>query len=155
MATTDSRPLAELVKPGDVTMLATTTGAGTSSRPLTVASVQTQHLLFLVDREADWLPSLDRTGPVHATVSASGRNDWLSFNSHASLNEDRALVRELWSAAASAYFDGEDDPRIVVLDLEVIDGEYWSAAGGGPIGRLVSMVSAALGRQSGTHGELT
>lgn len=134
--------------------MVTTTFAGRlTSRPLTTASVQTDHLLFLVDRRADWLGELG-SASVHVTVSGNRRNDWLAVNGTATLNADRALIRELWSPPAGAYFDGEEDPNVTVLDIEVSDGEFWSAPGAGPVGRLISVVASALGRSGGTHGAI-
>jgi general stress protein 26 len=153
MSTTETRQLADLAQPGDTAMLVTLSAGRPSSRPLTVASVQTGHLLFMIDRDADWVPSIGSDHDVHVTITAGGRNDWLSVNGHATFNNDPALIRELWTPAASAYFDGDEDPRLVVLDVEVVEGEYWSAPGAGPVGRLISMVSSKLGRHpQGDHG---
>jgi hypothetical protein len=74
-------------------------------------------------------------------------------------------VAKLWSPAAGTYFDGPDDPRIRVLQVKMDDGEFWSAPGAGPVGRLIAVVSAsvsaavsaALGVETsaGSHGSLT
>jgi general stress protein 26 len=155
---TESKALKDIVKPGDVAMVVTSTDGVLSSRPLTVASVQTDDLLFIVAKDADWLTERVLSGRVHVAVAAGGRNDWVSANGKASLNDDRALLRELWTPFAGAYFESENDPNAVVLDINVQDGEYWSAPGGGPIGRVVAVVSAALGHErlpgAGEHGTI-
>ncbi|MEO7370451.1 MAG: pyridoxamine 5'-phosphate oxidase family protein [Ilumatobacteraceae bacterium] len=146
---TESKALKDIIKPGDVAMVVTSSNGKLSSRPLTVASVQTDDLLFLIDRRADWLTEKILGEHVHVAISAGGRNDWVSVNGKASLNDDRTLIRELWTPFAGAYFDSEDDPNVVVLDIAVNEGEYWSAPGGGPFGRLISIVSTALGHEKG------
>ena len=155
MSTTDhdSKPLDDIVKGGDVGMLCTHHAGRASSRPLTIAKVDGEHLMFLVDRTAPWMADVDQATPVHIAIAASGRNDWVSLNGVVHPTADRAVIDDLWSAPAGAYFDGKDDPNIVALDVAISDGEYWSAPGGGPVGRLISIVSAAVGKgPSGEHG---
>jgi general stress protein 26 len=139
-------------------MVVTSANGVMSSRPLTIASVHTDDLLFLVDRTAEWLTESAFADPVHVTITAGGRNDWVAANGKASLNDDRTLIHELWTPFAGAYFDSEDDPNVTVLQVNVRDGEYWSAPGGGPIGRLVAVVSSAIGHErlpgAGEHGTI-
>lgn len=150
---TETKSLHDVVKSGDVAMLVSHHGGHASSRPLTVAKIDGDTLLFLVDRTAGWFDDVGVGTDVHVAISASGRNDWVSLNGTAMTSTDRATIDELWSAPAGAYFDGKDDPNISVLGVAVRDGEYWSAPGGGPFGRLVALVSAAIGKgPSGDHG---
>ena len=153
---TETKPLADVAKAGDVAMLCTHHAGRASSRPLTVAKVDGDHLLFLVDRTAPWFTDVGAGAEVHVAIAASGRNDWVSLNGAAKPSTDRALIDELWSVPAGAYFDGKDDPNITALDVAVSDGEYWSAPGGGPVGRLVALVSAAVGKgPSGERGTVS
>ncbi|MEO5898540.1 MAG: pyridoxamine 5'-phosphate oxidase family protein [Ilumatobacteraceae bacterium] len=154
---TDTRSLADTVKPGDIAMLVTHHDGAPSSRPITVAKVDGDTLVFLVDRQAGWFADTAAGTPVHVAISASGRNDWVSLNGSAQPTSDRTLIDELWNPAAGAFFDGKDDPNIVVLGVAVTDGEYWSAPGGGPLGRLLTVVAAALGKKgsAGEHGSVS
>jgi general stress protein 26 len=156
--TETAKALKDIAKAGDVAMVVTSANGVMSSRPLTIASVHTDDLLFLVDRTAEWLTESAFADPVHVTITAGGRNDWVAANGKASLNDDRTLIHELWTPFAGAYFDSEDDPNVTVLQVNVRDGEYWSAPGGGPIGRLVAVVSSAIGHErlpgAGEHGTI-
>ena len=152
---TETKSLADVVKGGDVAMLVSHHAGRASSRPLTVAKVDGEHLLFLVDRTASWFGDVADGADVHVAVSAAGRNDWVSLNGVVRVSTDRAVIDDLWSAPAGAYFDGKDDPNITALGVDVRDGEYWSAPGGGPFGRLLALVSAAIGKgPSGDHGSV-
>lgn len=143
----DTRTVGDVADAGDVVMVAVRDSSGRlSSRPLTVAEAERGALRFLVDRSADWIGAVEADRQVNASLTASGRNVWASFSGAAELSGDRTLVDRLWSKPAGAYFGGPDDPNIAVLTVDVVDGEYWSAPGGGPIGRLVSMVGSAVGR---------
>lgn len=143
----DVKAVEDLVDVGDVVMVATQgTDGALASRPLTVAEVDGSRLRFLVDRSAPWAQTVRVGAAVNAALVDSGRNVWASLSGDGVLVDDRALVHRLWSRPAEAYFADADDPSIAVLELDVRDGEYWSAPGGGAVGRLVSMVGTALGR---------
>lgn len=155
--------LESLVHDGDVVMLTTFLGGAEgepqdrhlTSRPLTVAGVGAATLLFLVDAEAAWVAGLGPADEVNASV-ATRRNDWVSVTGPATVTADDEAIAQLWSPAAGAYFDGPTDARIRVLQLHMEVGEYWSAPGTGPLGRLVAMVSAAVGaeRTAGDRGTI-
>jgi general stress protein 26 len=164
MTLEQSRSLDDLVRPGDVAMLTTVDEQGAlSSRPLAIADVHGGVLTFLVDCTASWFsavdddPLADGRDPFDATdrrvhpndvalTITTGRNDWLSMRARATTTFDRTTIDRLWSTAGAAYFDGPDDPTIRALQLSLLDGEYWSAPGGGALGRLVAVVGAVIGR---------
>lgn len=148
--------LESLVHAGDVVMLTTTVAGQLSSRPLTVAGVGGATLLFLVDASASWVAELPPADEVNASV-ATRRSDWVSITGPAVVSNDPEAIVRLWSPAVGAYFDGADDERIRVLQLHMEHGEFWSAPGHGPLGRLVAVVSAAIGTDagSGDRGQIT
>jgi general stress protein 26 len=153
-----SNDLESLVHEGDVVMLTTLDGGDgepqdrrLTSRPLTVAGVGGATLMFLVDGEAHWVVALGPADEVNASISTR-RHDWVSVTGPATVTADDEAIAQLWSPAAGAYFDGPSDPRIRVLQMHMEVGEYWSAPGTGPLGRLVAMVSGAIGAE-GTAGE--
>ena len=160
----EPRSLEALVRAGDVAFLTTIDGSGAmSSRPLTVAEVHGGVLTFLVDGGAAWFDDLDPDGvraapQVHLAI-ANGRNDWIAVRGRPAVSADQETIERLWNPAASAYFDDRHDPSIRALQVSVIDGDYWSSPGGGALGRLASVVGAALGRDGhapgNAHGDVT
>lgn len=146
-----------------------------TSRPLTIAEVHGGVLTFLVDAAAAWFGTIEQAslqhrpdvvGAVDRTPETSevnlaittGRNEWLSVRGRPAVSADPATIDRLWHPAAAAFFDGRDDPGIRALQISLLDGEYWSAPGGGALGRLAAVVGAALRRDDdapGTaHGEI-
>ncbi|WP_367651803.1 pyridoxamine 5'-phosphate oxidase family protein [Curtobacterium sp. MCPF17_052] len=82
----------------------------------------------------------------------------MSIAGTATVTEDRAVVDELWSPFAEAWFpEGRDDPSIRLLTVEGVSVEYWTQDTG-TVGSLVQTLKAALGHQSqpdvGSHGTL-
>lgn len=150
----DGRSLDDLVRSGDVALVTTLDLDGVVEQTLTVADVHGGVLTFLVDASAEWFDAVDGVGvaetdsPVDEVnvAIANGRNDWVSFRGRPAVSADRTTIDRLWSPAATAYFDGPDDPDIRALQVSLVAGEYWSAPGGGALGRLASVIGAALGR---------
>ena len=73
-------------------------------------------------------------------VSFASRQGYLSIAGRASIVRDDALIDELWSPAADAWFpQGRDDPRIAVLEVAGDGAEYWAKTEPG----VFSLVKAA------------
>ncbi len=154
----ETRSLDELVHAGEVVSLTTVApDGGLTSRPLTVAEAHGGVLTFLVDRTAHWAASLVDGARVNVASSGGAHNTWASVSGHVAVSADRSTIERLWSPAAGAFFDGADDDRIAALQVSMDSGEYWSAPGGGPVGRLVALLGAAFGRQepAGSQGEIS
>ena len=148
------RPLDDLVDNGDTVMLTTTVDGRPSSRPMTVAGVSGDRLDFLVDTTTEWVEDVARGGAVvHVTISDTRGNTYLALNGTATMTDDRAEIDRLWNPAASAFFDGQDDPILAVLNFAITDGQYWDSPSG-RIGSLLALVKAAVGGHddAGDHG---
>lgn len=153
----DSRGLDDLVRAGEVAMLTTLDGSGRlSSRPLTIAEVHPGVLVFLIDVTAEWAARLREREQVNTAICAGSGNEWVSVSGRVAISTDRTTIERLWSPAATAFFDDVHDARLGALQVSLDDGEFWSAPGAGPIGRLISVLGAAIGREdtSGEHGEI-
>jgi general stress protein 26 len=59
--------------------------------------------------------------------------------------EDRALIRELWTTAAEAWWDGPDDPGVSVIEVTPIDAQFWE----GPHGLAASVAMMVAAATSG------
>lgn len=126
-----------------------------TSRPLALAGQHGGVLRFLVSTDADWVAGLEvESSPTTVTFSDPTRNTYVALQGGARSTNDRAMVAELWNVGAAAYFEGEDDPKVRVLEVTVHYGEYWD----GPHGRLgqaLNLVKAALGRtDAGEQGDV-
>ena len=136
-------------------MVATADTSGTwRSRPLALAGQEGDVLSFLVGDDADWVVALEQTGsPTTVTFSDPVKNTYVALQGNARAVEDRPRTRALWNPGAAAYFDGQDDPKVRVLDVTVDYGEYWDGPHG-RLGNLVQVASAALGRDLGSQGDV-
>lgn len=152
-----SKQLEELLAPGTTVMFATAAPHGlVSARPLTVARVDGDTIRMLIDSRTGWASALSNGDPVHVGLSDTRDNTWMSLSGTATISTDDALIDELWSPPAAAYFDdGRDTPGIAALSVQGTEGEYWSSASG-RLGSIVSMVRAAVGDadDAGSHGSV-
>lgn len=158
-AAPETRALADLVDPGDVVML-TSSFDGLMSRPITCTEVADDHLAFLVAAGTDWVDALERAEPemgavVGVSAADKGATRYASFSARARVVQDEARAAQLWTPFATGFFSGPDDPQLRVLELDVVDGEWWDGPSTG-LGRLVALVgSAVTGKQlAGAKGEV-
>ncbi len=106
-------------------MLTTIDERGTlSSRPLTVVHVsKAGDVLFVVDRDADWVsPNMEAVN----VAFVDGSSTWISVAGRAVVADDSQLLDDLWNPVLETYFpDGR--ANAVVLRVESDRWEYWTA----------------------------
>lgn len=136
-------------------MVATADADGTwKSRPLALAGQAGSVVSFLVSTDAEWVASLETGGsPTTVTFSDPGKNTYVALQGSARTVDDRARIAELWNVGAESWFESKDDPVLRVLDVQVHYGEFWDGPSG-MVGRAVQLASAALGRPTGSQGDV-
>ncbi len=149
------RTLADVLDGLNIAMVATADDGGTwRARPLSLAGQEADVLSFLVSVEADWVDALEATGsPTTVTFGDPSKNTYVAVQGTARTVDDRSRTAALWNPGAGAYFDGPDDPQVRVLDVEVAYGEYWDGPHG-RVGALVQLAAKALGKETGTQGDV-
>lgn len=99
-----------------------------AGRPLIIQNEDfTGSLWFLVSRTANWTSGV--TGEVQANVTLVdvGHSTWVSLSGTASLVEDRDRIGRMWSDTYASWFDGPDDPDLVLLHFDASHAEYWDS----------------------------
>ncbi|MEH3088143.1 MAG: pyridoxamine 5'-phosphate oxidase family protein [Microbacterium arborescens] len=125
------KTLAELLPDFRFAMVTTTDADGKlTSRPLTVQEAEFDgDLWFVIDRESSVAADIGSRPGVG--VSLSSDDAWVSLAGDAEIVDDRARLDHYWSSTLEAWFpDGPDDPRVTLLRIDAVSGEYWSSAGG-------------------------
>lgn len=141
-----AKKLDDLFAPGDTVMLMTMIDGAHSSRPMTVAGVEGSRLSFLVDARTEWFdPVAAGRADVHVTLADVRHNTYAALNGPTRVSRDPGEIALLWSPAAGAFFDGENDPSIAVLHVTATDGQYWDS----PSGRLGTLFALAKAKVTG------
>jgi general stress protein 26 len=62
-------------------------------------------------------------------VSLAHARRFVSINGHIELVADRAKIDALWREPYRIWFDGKNDPELVLLRFTPFDAEYWDNTG--------------------------
>lgn len=117
------------------------------SRPLAVLDRDFDGDMYFLTAE----PS-SKTDQVAAdrqvNVSMQSGDDFLSIAGTASVSRDQALIDELWSPAASAWFEhGREDPAVALLRVHADSAEYWTVDSPKPIALIQYAKAIITGEQ--------
>jgi general stress protein 26 len=99
-------------------------------------------IFFLTDAQAAKDKEIDLNDTVCLVFSDIRKQHYVSLTGRAELSDDRAKIKQLWSALDSAFWSDENDPSIRVLKITPTIAEYWGRAGA--VASTVEMVKAAL-----------
>lgn len=136
--------LGELLKKFRFAMLTTRTADDKlTAHPLTVQEAEFDgDLWFIIGKDASAVEDIARDPSVG--VSLSSNDSWVSLAGTATVVDDLAKLRELWNPAVGAWFpNGPEDPRVALLKVDALSGEYWDSPGG-KVATLVSLVKSKL-----------
>lgn len=124
--------LHQLLQEFSTVMLGTFERSGDESsfiaRPMHVARLEADcSMTFLSAIGTDKVDEALRTHA--AQVIGQSKTRFFTMRGQVSVSRDRGRVRELWSGMNEIWFDGPDDPRIVLIDFYPEEAELWDASG--------------------------
>jgi general stress protein 26 len=140
----------DLMKKITFAMLVTRDGDKIRSRPM-AATVEPEHnaIYFLTDARRHKDEEIARDHHVNLAFADPSAQKYVSLSGTATVSNDRAKIRELFTTAAKAWWDNADDPNIRVLKIAPEEAEYWDSPG-----TLVSYVKMAVAAVSGSRPDL-
>lgn len=96
------------------------------TRPMT-AMVEDGHgpIWFFTSRDNAMVNRLDGGARAVAAFSSKGHDLFASLLGTLSIDQDRAVIERLWNPFIAAWFEGKDDPRLVLLRLDAEQAEVW------------------------------
>lgn len=157
---TAAQKIAELVKAGDSCFFCTVgLNSRLHARPMMVSEVEAGAVLwFFTEIDSYKTIELDRDPRVTMFFKEGDHGGHLKLDGKAVQVSDRATIHRLWSPRLRAWFtQGEDDPRICLLRVEPVSGEYWDTRDGTAISAIKMLFGAITGQrmEDGVHGKLT
>ncbi|MGZ3418957.1 MAG: pyridoxamine 5'-phosphate oxidase family protein [Polyangiales bacterium] len=121
--------LRELLKQFRTAFLVTHEGAGRPrGRPLAIAKVEDDATVWFAT--ASHSPKVaEIANDAAACVLCHRDRDeaWVSLSGAATLVRDRAKIAELWGANMKPWFEGPDDPAIVLVKVKTAHAEYYES----------------------------
>ena len=144
----------ELMKKIQFALFTTWDGSKQAAWPLT-ANVEKDEgaIYFLVGGAGEKYEHLDQYPAVTLGFADPGGPKYVVVSGHATINNNRAKIKALWSPFAKAWWDSADDPDIRLLTVHPDSAELWDSPNK-LIATAVMLTAAATGTKPpvGDHG---
>lgn len=100
---------------------------GGHTRPMTAIVEDGHGPLWFFTGKPNALADLAADGGRRAVAafSAKGHDLFASIHGTLRVDNDRAVIERLWNPFIAAWFEGKDDPNLVLLRLDAEDAEVW------------------------------
>ena len=154
------KKIAELVKGIKIAMLNSVAEDGRiSSRPMAMQDVPFDGTIwFLASIKSEKITEIEHDHDVTLTFAEPSDSKYISLKGRASYNQDKAKIHELWNGWYKAWFpEGEDDPDIAVVRVDVSEADYWEANASKIVVGVKYAIAAATGGDvpTGESGHVT
>lgn len=142
--------LRQLVKQAPTCFFCTAIAGGkpVATRPMAVQQVDDQgRLWFLSASDSHQNREIGKDPAVQLMFQGSSHSDFLTLYGQAKITTDRAKIKELWQPLMKTWFtEGEDDPRITVIQITPGQGYYWDTKHNRAIAFAKMVVGAITGK---------
>ena len=127
---------------------AVATGNSSGVRPMNVRKVDDAgHLWFLAAGDSHLILELTKNPAVDLFFQGSAHSDFLHLTGSATTSRDKARIKDLWEPILKTWFtEGENDPRITVIQVTPGDGYYWDNKHGNLVAGAKMLIGAAVGK---------
>ena len=142
----------ELAKRIGIAMFVTWDGKEQRARPL-AATVEKDEgaIYFLTDVNSEKDDQITEFPHVSVSFADHKHSKYVALSGKATISNDRARIKKLWSPFAKAWWDSPEDPAIRVIKVVPHDAELWDSPG--RIVTTISMLAAAVTGRSPRIGE--
>ena len=96
------------------------------SRPMTaIVEGERAPIWFFTGRPNAVVDHLSQNRRAIAAFSAKDHSLFASISGNLVIDNDRAVIDRLWNPFIAAWFDGKDDPKLVLLRFDAEQAEVW------------------------------
>jgi general stress protein 26 len=96
------------------------------SRPMTaIAENDKGPIWFFTSKDNGVVEHLVQNRRAVAAFTAKGHDLFASIHGNLAVDTDRAVIERLWNPFISAWYDGKDDPKLVLLRFDPEHAEIW------------------------------
>jgi general stress protein 26 len=98
------------------------------TRPMTAQLTNDNHgpIWFFTAKDTALAQSLRQDHRAIATFTSKGHELFATVHGTLRLDNDRAMIDELWNRYVAAWFEGgKDDPKLALLRFDPDDAEIW------------------------------
>ena len=84
---------------------------------------------------------------VQLLFQGSPYSDYLNIYGSASINQDKAIIKELWKPILKTWFtEGQHDHRITVIKIVPSESYYWDTKHNMAVVLIKRLIGAAMGK---------
>jgi general stress protein 26 len=84
-------------------------------------------IYFLTDADSAKVYEIADNRSVCIAFADASAQKYVSVSGTASISDDRAKIKELWTASDKAFWTDENDPRIRAVRIDASEAEYWDS----------------------------
>lgn len=139
----------ELAKRIGTSMLITRDGDNLEGRPLQAYPDRDVGLIFFMTDSDHVISQVSADKRVLLSFAHTGGNDFVAIDGSATISNDRAKIKDLWTVWAKAFWDSPEDPAIRLIVVTPEHARYWNAPN-----KLVSTVAMVAGIVTGNQPKL-
>jgi general stress protein 26 len=123
-------------------------GLPVSARPMTVQNVDDEgNLWFLLANDSNAYHELQEEPLAQLFFQGSKYSDYLNVYGLVRLSQDKEKIKEFWTPELKTWFtEGEDDPRIAVVEVEPTEAHYWDNKHGNAIAFIKRLAGSVMGK---------
>lgn len=112
------------------------------ARPMTTLEVDAEgNFLFFVKNGEDGTQQIRQRKEVDLLYNNG--SSYLAVHGEATIYRDQSKIDKFYNPIANVWFDGKDDPSLMILEVKPTDAHYWTTAEG-KIVTLYKMAKATL-----------
>lgn len=124
------------------------TGKPFETRPMAAQKVDEEGAIwFLSADDSHKNQEVKEDRHVQLLFQGSPHSDFLSIYGKATVSRDKAKIKEFWNPIFKTWFtEGEDDPRITVIRVDMESGYYWDTKHGKAVAFAKQLIGAVTGQ---------
>jgi general stress protein 26 len=131
-------------------MLVTRDADKLRARPMRAYLERDENAIYLLtDARRHKDEEIARNPGVNLSFADTGSMKYVSLTGTATISNDRARIKELFSTPAKAWWGSADDPNIRVLKVAPDDAEFWDSPGS-----VISYVKMAVAAATGSRPDI-
>ncbi len=133
----------ELMEKIGLCMLVTQNDGDVRARPMGPTIKREDHAIyFLTDVASSKDNEIEANPSVLLAFSDTHGQKYVALTGTASVTNDRAKIKEIWTPIVRAWWDNADDPSIRLLTVRPESAEFWDSPG--TIASYATMIAAAV-----------
>jgi general stress protein 26 len=140
--------LQKIVNDATAAFLVTRSRDAMHGRPMATAEVDDDFdsIWFACQRDSTIAEEVAQDGHVFLGYTNGSGSEWASINGHATLVDSREKIKDLWQPIWKNWFEGPEDPKIILIQVSPEHAEYWDSGS-----RVVQLLKFAVAAVSGKH----